>query len=142
MNCLYIVTFLLWTIATALLLLTGVFAVLYRRDPEKIRSLAEKVRIALFFEIAGLLVAIAGIVMDMGTLMSYVNPAIYAVSFFLGVPIALCMGSVLRRSVCSETGGEVSGRGTGRNISWIILSVLYVLNLIAFVVVLVWLSSL
>jgi len=34
MNCLYIVTFLLWTIATVLLLLTGVFAVRYRKDPE------------------------------------------------------------------------------------------------------------
>jgi len=142
MNCLYIVTFLLWTIATVLLLLTGVFAVRYRKDPETIKSLAEKVKAALFFEIAGFLVSIAGIAMDMGTVMSYVNPAIYALPFFLGVPIAACMGSVLRRSACIGTGGEVSGKGTGRNIFWIILSVLYVLNLCAFVAVLAALQSL
>lgn len=61
--------------------------------------------------------------------------------YCIGKPAKATKAALLISSGSPGT-GEVSGRGTGRNISWIILSVLYVLNLIAFVVVLVWLSSL
>ena len=140
MNGLYILTFLLWTIASVLLLLTGIFAVRFRKDPEAIMSIVEKVKVALYFEIAGLLVSIVGAVMDLGTFMLYFQPALFAASFFIGVPIAVCMGKVLRSSVCRVRDGESPGRG--KSAAWGILSVLYVLNLSLAPVILIFIYQL
>ena len=50
-------TGLLWTIGSVILVFTGIFAILGRRDPERIKTIPEKARAALIFGIAGLLVA-------------------------------------------------------------------------------------
>lgn len=141
MNSLYIVSFLILTIAAAILLLTGLYAIRFRRDPEAIRSIVEKVKAALYFEIAGIVVCIIGIALDMGTFMLYFEPDLFAVSLFIGVPIAVCMSAVLRRAVPAEADGGVPAKNTGRNAAWGILSVLAILNLFISPVVLVALNS-
>lgn len=103
-------------------------------------SIVEKVKVALYFEIAGLLVSIVGAVMDLGTFMLYFQPALFAASFFIGVPIAVCMGKVLRSSVCRVRDGESPGRG--KSAAWGILSVLYVLNLSLAPVILIFIYQL
>ena len=141
MNSLYIVSFLILTIAAAILLLTGLYAIRFRRDPEAIRSIVEKVKAALYFEIAGIVVCIIGVALDMGTFMLYFKPDLFAVSLFIGVPIALCMGAVLRRAVPAAAEGGVPAKNTRRSAAWGILSVLAVLNLFVSPVVLVVLNS-
>lgn len=127
MNGLYILAFLLWTIADVLLLLTGIFALRHRRDPEAISSIVEKVKIALCFELAGLLVTAVGIALDVKSIMAYFQPALYGASFFLGVPIATRLGAILRRDARSFKEGESTEKP--KRASWVVLAILYILNL-------------
>ena len=127
MNSMYLVTFLLWSIASVMLLFTGIFAVRSRKDTEAIISIKEKARIALFFGIAGIPFMIGGIVLNVETLMSYFQPALFSASFFAAIPLALILSGILRRFARDEQAGETPR--AGRKAAWVIWSVLYVLNI-------------
>ena len=127
MNALYLLTFLLWTIASVLLVIAGIYAIRNRRDPEAALSAAEKAKAAFWFEIAGLVVAVTGIVMDLRTVMLYFEPSLVTTPFFIGVPIAVWMGKALRKDARMEKDGESSGK---RRTLWIILTLLWILNLL------------
>ena len=128
MNSLYLLTFLLWTIASVLLVIAGIYAIRKRRDTEAALSAVEKARAALWFEIAGLVVAVVGIAMDLGTVMLYFEPSLMTTPFFIGVPIAVWMGAALRKDARIENEGE-NAKG-GRKGLWIFLTILWFLNLL------------
>ena len=128
MNALYLLTFMLWTIASVLLMIAGGYAIRKRMDQEAALSAVEKAKAALWFEIAGLVVAAVGIIIDLGTVMLYFEPSILTTPFFIGVPIAVWMGAALRKDTRMEKDGE-SAKG-GRKGLWIFLTVLWILNLL------------
>ena len=111
MNSMYLVTFLLWSIASVMLLFTGIFAVRSRKDTEAIISIREKARIALFFGIAGIPFMIGGIVLNVETLMSYFQPALFSASFFAAIPLARILSGILRRFARDEQAGETPRAG-------------------------------
>ncbi|MBR3125185.1 MAG: 4Fe-4S binding protein [Mogibacterium sp.] len=140
MNNLYLLTFLLWTIASVLLVIAGIYAIRHRNDPEAALSAVEKAKAALWFEITGLIVSVVGIIMDLGTLMLYFQPSLLTTPFFIGVPIAVLMGAFLRKDACRERDGKSSGRG--RMVLWIFLILLWILNLLMLPLILTGLHSL
>ena len=140
MNNLYLLTFLLWTIASVLLSIAGIYAIRHRNDPEAALSAAEKAKAALLFELAGLVVAVVGIIMDLRTLSIYFQPSLLTTPFFFGVPIAVWLGAFLRKTACMEIDGESPGRG--RRALWIFLILLWVLNLLMLPLILISLYSL
>ena len=140
MNNLYLLTFLLWTIASVLLVIAGIYAIRHRNDPEAALSAVEKAKAALWFEITGLVVSVVGIIMDLGTLMLYFQPSLLTTPFFVGVPIAVWMGAFLRKDACRERDGKNSGRG--RMVLWIFLILLWILNLLMLPLILTGLHSL
>ena len=140
MNALYLLTFLLWTIASVLLVIAGIYAIQHRNDPESALSAAEKAKVALCFEITGLVVAVVGIIMDLGTAMLYFNPSILTTPFFVGVPIAIWMGAFLKKVACMEKDGESAGKGM--KALWIFLISLWILNLLMLPVILAGLYQL
>lgn len=140
MNNLYLLTFLLWTIASVLLVIAGIYAIRHRNDPEAALSAVEKAKAALWFEISGLVVSVVGIIMDLGTLMLYFQPSLLTTPFFVGVPIAVWMGAFLRKDVCRERDGKTSEKG--RMALWIFLILLWILNLLMLPLILTGLHSL
>lgn len=127
MNSMYLVTFFLWSIAAIILVISGIYAIVHRKDPEAISSLAEKARAALYLDLAGIPFIIIGIAKDPGTLMAFLQPSIFSLSFFFGVPIALALAKILSKCARSEQGGEESKNK--HRISWALLSFLYIINL-------------
>ena len=140
MNAMYLLTFFLYTIASALLMIAGIYAIWHRKDPEAALSAVEKAKAALWFEIAGLVVSIIGIIMDPGTLMLYFQPSLLTLPFFFGVPIAVWMGAFLRKAAFMEKEGESVGKG--RMAKWIFLITLWILNLLMMPLILAGLHSL
>ena len=134
MNYMYLITFLLWTTASVLLTISGIYAIRHRNDPEAALSAVEKAKAALWFEIAGLVIALVGIITSPGTFMLYFGPSLLTAPFFLGVPIAVWMGAFLKKDACMERDGEIARRG--RMVLCIFLITLWTLNILLMPVVL------
>ena len=60
-------------------------------------SAVEKAKAALWFEIAGLIISVAGIIMNPGTFMLYFQSSFLSTPFYFGIPIAVWMGAFLRK---------------------------------------------
>lgn len=139
MNSLYLVTFFLWSIGSIILVVSGVYAIMHRKDPEAISSLAEKTGAAFMFELAGLPLIIIGIVKDPGTLMAFLEPSLFSPSFFFGVPLAGALAKILSGCAKSEKSGEESGNKS--RLLWALLSFLYIINLTFLPILLTALNS-
>ena len=108
-------------ISAAMLLLIGIYTLKNRNNPKALMSVKEKTSFVFVLNVIAFVLGIIGAVIDIKNLGVIFIPIRFGAGFIVGTLIALLMGSLLKKML--QTGKE-------HNVRWIILSVLYVLNVL------------
>ena len=101
-NMLYIVMQILWLLSCAILLVTGIYILYYHKDPGRLLTLREKLGLSERFAVLGLIIGIAGIVLDFGTIAIVFGPIIYEWYVLIGIPLLMPMCTMLKKKIEGE----------------------------------------
>ena len=121
----------LWCVASVIVIMTGVYTIRYRKLPERLLSINEKLRAAWIIALIGVAIGAAGAVANIKTLSSFFTPMLLNPFIYACVPVLMLQV----RMMCRETEGKKCSRGL-----WAIMSIVNILLALSTLLVLIILN--
>ena len=121
----------LWCVASVIVILTGVYTIRFRKLPERLLSINEKLRAAWIIALIGVAISAAGAVANIKTLSSFFTPMLLNPFIYACVPVLMLQV----RMMCRETEGKKCSRGL-----WVIMSIVNILLALSTLLVLIILN--
>lgn len=121
----------LWCVASVIVILTGVYTIRFRKLPERLTSINEKLRAAWIIALIGVAIGAAGAVANIKTLSSIFTPMLLNPFIYACVPVLMLQV----RMMCRETEGKKCSRGL-----WAIMSIVNILLALSTLLVLIILN--
>ncbi len=121
----------LWCVASVIVILTGVYTIRFRKLPERLTSINEKLRAAWIIALIGVAIGAAGAVANIKTLSSFFTPMLLNPFIYACVPVLMLQV----RMMCRETEGKKCSRGL-----WVIMSIVNILLALSTLLVLIILN--
>ncbi|MBE5848672.1 MAG: 4Fe-4S binding protein [Lachnospiraceae bacterium] len=109
---------LFWCVSSIIILLTGLYTVRFRQEPERLLSVNEKLRSAWFIALLGLIIGIAGVLADLRTFSNTFFSCVYDTYVYVWLPFMMLQVWLM----CQEIRGKKTNK-----VLWVILSIVNLL---------------